>query len=194
MTHNLRPTAILFPILLLVTAACGNTSTSKSTKISDTQWDVSVHRVPVFDDTIQSMIFDSLYTIADTAQVNALLKELHLPNNISVDWTIPNADGTIWLVPYEKDPLLSEKVTLTEATPINEYDETISVAFKFTDTAEWARITANNIAHRLAVVVNGQLINAPVVRNEIPSGNCSVAIPTEMIHNYLPELDLETLK
>ena len=73
------------------------------------------------------------------------------------------------------------------------YDGNIQVAFKFADAKRWETITQENIGKRLVVFVNGQLMNAPQVNSEITLGNCSVSIPAEMIHEYLPNLDLEKL-
>jgi hypothetical protein len=42
--------------------------------------------------------------------------------------------------------------------------------------------------------VNGQLMNAPQVNSEIESGRCSVSIPTNMVKDFLPNLDLEKIK
>lgn len=117
----------------------------------------------------------------------------HCGNSI-IDWTLPKTDGAIWLVAYDKEPLLSEKVNVTEANYIPSYCGDIQVVFKFHNIDKWKTITRENISQRLAVVVNGQLINAPQVNTEITSGNCSVSIPVKIIHNYLPNLDLEKLK
>ena len=51
-----------------------------------------------------------------------------------------------------------------------------------------------HIGKRLAVFVNGQLINAPQVNSEIESGSCSVSIPANMATEFLPNLDLEKIK
>ena len=131
--------------------------------------------------------------VADTAVVNEKLLSIK-PENLTLDWTIPGADGTIWLVAYESEPILSEKVIVTEANSMPSYGGDIQVGFKFTDVEKWATITGENIGKRLAVFVNGRLMNAPRVNSEIESGNCSVSIPANMVKDFLPNLDLEKIK
>lgn len=189
MLKRLTLPALLIGIVLAGTAiACGKTSTTKTEKVEGTEWIVTVKKV------IQNIDGNDQYTVADTTQVNKGLKALpHNPNN-TIDWTIPSADGKIWLVAYENEPILSDKVAVTEANSIPSYGGNIQVAFKFPDSEKWEEITRDNIGKRLAIFVNGQLMNAPQVNSEITSGNCSVSIPADMIHEYLPNLDLETLK
>ena len=189
MKRLLKLPALLVGIALACTTiACGNTSTIKTEKVEGTEWNVTVKRV------IQDIDGNGQYTIADTAQVNKGLKALPHNPNITIGWTIPSADGKIWLVAYENEPILNEKVKVTEANSIPSYGGDIQVAFKFADEKKWETITQENIGKRLAMFVNGQLMNAPQVNSEITSGNCSVSIPADKIHEYLPDLDLEKLK
>lgn len=189
MTRLLKLPALLVGIALAVTTiACGKTSSTKTEMAEETKWNVTVNKV------IYNIDGDDQYTVADTARVNKGLKEmLHNPN-ITIGWTIPGADGKIWLVTYENKPILSEKVTVTDAYSMPSNGGDIQVEFKFADTKKWETITQENIGKRLAVFVNGQLMNAPQVNSEITSGSCSVSIPADKIHEYLPNLDLEKLK
>lgn len=189
MLKRLTLPALLIGIVLAVVAtACGKTSTTKTEKVEGTVWNVTVKKVT------QNIDGDGQYSVADTTQVNKELKALPHNPNITIDWTIPSADGKIWLVACENEPVLSEKVAVTEVNSIASYGGNIQVVFKFPDAGKWEEITRDNIGKRLAVFVNGQLMNAPQVNSEITSGNCSVSIPADMIHDYLPNLDLEKLK
>ncbi|MBD5369502.1 MAG: hypothetical protein HDR83_09620 [Bacteroides sp.] len=189
MKRLLKLSVLLVGIALVGTViACGNTSTKKAEKVEGTEWNVTVKRV------IQDIDGNGQYTVADTARVNKGLNELPHNPNITVGWTIPSADGKIWLVAYENEPILNEKVKVTEANSMPSYGGDIQVAFKFANAKNWETITKENIGKRLAVFVNGQLMNAPQVNSEITSGSCSVSIPADKIHEYLPNLDLEKLK
>ncbi len=188
MNMKLSISSLLGFISIAVAAtACGKASDAKTEKIEGIEWNVSVNKVVEYDDSIFGMISDQIYNVADTARINAELMGVKHCGNISIGWTLPMADGSIWLVAYENEPLLSEKVPVTEANSLPSYDGNIQVAFKFSDAAKWATITRGNIGERLAVIVNGQLMNAPQVNTEITSGNCSVAIPQNMIGQFLPE-------
>lgn len=180
-------------IMAVVTTACGNTSTTKTEKVDGVEWNVSVRRAVPFNDSLTGVSTDNNYTVTDTASVNEKLLSVK-PENLTLDWTLPSTDGTIWLVAYESEPILSEKVNVTEANSIPAYGGDIQIGFKFSDAEKWATITSENIGKRLAVFVNGQLMNAPQVNSEIESGSCSVSIPANMVTEFLPNLDLEKIK
>lgn len=182
----------LLALCSLVWFSCGNTSTTKTEKVEGTEWNVSVHKAAQFYDPLTGVGTEANYTVSDTAAVNAVLLGIK-PENLTLEWAIPSADGRIFLVAYESEPILSEQVNVTEAYSILSYESDIQVGFKFTDAEKWANITRENIGKRLAVFVNGQLMDAPRVNSEIESGNCSVSIPADKIHDYLPNLDLAKL-
>lgn len=175
--------------IAIMATACGK-STTKTERFEGTEWNVTVNKTVMLSDTVRGISTEYKYTVSDTAQVNAALKELPHCENVTIGWTIPSDDGSIWLVAYDEDPILSEQVTVTEANYMPSYGGNIQVGFKFQDAKKWESITSENIGKRLAVIVNDQLMNAPQVNSEITSGNCSVSIPAEMIHDYLPNLDL----
>lgn len=180
-------------IIAVVSTACGKTSTTKTEKVDGVEWNVSVCNAVQFNDPQTGVDTDNNYTVADTAAVNEKLLSIKL-EKLTLDWTIPGTDGTIWLVAYESEPILSEKVIVTEANSMPSYGGDIQVGFKFTDAEKWATITRENIGKRLAVFVNGRLMNAPRVNCEIESGSCSVSIPANMVKDFLPNLDLEKIK
>lgn len=182
MTNNLLFCSL---ILLFASYACGNKSTTKTENGEYTEWNVTVNKVVEFNDSVISIDNDFNYTVSDTVRVNALLKDIPHSENVTISWTTPSADGTIWLVAYENEPILYDKISITKTNSMPSYDENIQVCFKFTEADKWASITKDNIGKRLAILVNGKLINAPQVNAEIKSGNCSVSIPVEMIHDYL---------
>lgn len=186
--------ALLVSIKMAVVAtACGKASTTKTEKVDGVEWNVSVRKGVQFNDFPTGVSTDNNYTVADTASVNEKLLSVR-PENLTFDWTLPSTDRTIWLVAYENEPILSEKVNVNEANSIPAYGGDIQIGFKFSDTEKWATITRENIGKRLAIFVNGQLMNAPQVNSEIESGNCAVSIPADMVTDFLPNLDLEKIK
>lgn len=52
--------------------------------------------------------------------------------------------------------------------------EKISFSFKKTAVELWAEITQRNIGRALAIVLDGKVIFAPVVQDEISGGNCTI--------------------
>lgn len=178
--------------LAIAASSCGKSGNAETAKAPDAGWNVSIHRVISFNDSTTGVGVDYDYTVADTARVNSALKEMKRCGNVTVGWTIPVADGSIWLVAYENEPLLIDRVQITEEA-VQAYGGDIQVGFRFSNAGKWAEITEENIGQRLAVVVDGQLMSAPQVNTQITSGNCTVTIPDEKIHRFLPELDLEKI-
>lgn len=52
--------------------------------------------------------------------------------------------------------------------------ENISFSFKKPDLQLWSEITQRNIGKALAIVLDGKVIFAPVVQDEISGGNCTI--------------------
>lgn len=189
--------ALLVSVIIpFVAAACGNAgaTATKTETIDGVEWNITINQVLEFNDTAVGIGTDYIYTVADTARINELLKDVPHCGNVTIGWTIPGSDGSIWLVAYDNEPLLSEKVKVTKVSYIPSYYGGFQVAFRFPDAKKWAAITAGNIGQRLAVIVNGQLMNAPQVNTEITSGHCSVSVPEEAIHKFLPDIDIEKLR
>lgn len=180
-------------IMTVAVTACGNNNTTKVEKVEGIEWNVSIHKALPFYDPNTGVTTDNNYTVADTASVNEKLLSVK-PENLTLDWTLPNTDGTIRLVAYESEPILLERVSITEAYSMPAYGGNIHVGFKFSDAEKWATITREETGRRLVIFVNGQLTNAPKVNNEIESGSCSVSIPTNMATNFLPNFDIEKIK
>lgn len=191
MARKYIPFALFVSFAVAVgTTACGNTAASETKKINGAELEVSVNRVVAFNDSLSGIGTDCNYTIADTAGVNAALKQMKHCGNITIGWTISSPDSSIWLVAYENEPVLSETISVAEVNPIPVHDGYFQVAFRFSDTERWAAITRENIGRQLALLVNGQLMNAPMVNAEITSGGCAASIPGEKLHDYLPDFDL----
>ena len=194
MAKALNSFALLVSIITaVVVTACSDTRSTRTEKTDGIEWDVTVNRTVKFNDSLTGINTDVKYSVADTARINQKLRGIK-PENLTLDWTIPDADGSIWLVAYESTPILSEKVSVTEANVIPSYGGNVLMAFKFTDAKKWETVTKEYIGKIWLYFVNSRLMNAPQVMMEIASGNCSVSIPAEMIHDYFPDIDLDYLK
>ncbi len=172
--------------------ACGGASTAEAEDVEGIEWNVTVCSAVQFDDSMRGISTDRSYTLGDTASVNEQLMSVKA-ENLTLEWTVAATDGTIRLVAYESEPILSEKVKITENNSIMSYGGDIQVAFKFPDVDRWATVTRQNIGKRLAIFVNGRLMSAPQVNTPIESGSCSVTFPAEVKDDYLPNFDLENV-
>ena len=176
-------------VMMAGMTACFNKKTESWTeKVTDTYWEVAVCEVgPDVTDLPQG--HGGLYAVADTASINSILSSC---GDLTHAWTIAQNDSC-YLVFYNPTPILIEQVAVTDANYIPAYGDNIQVAWRFADSAEWARITSGHIGQRLAIFVNGQLMNAPQVNCEITGGACSVAIPVTMIRTFLPDTPIPDL-
>ena len=172
--------------------ACGDARTAEAENVESIEWNVTVRRAVQFIDSQSGISTDRSYAVGDTVSVNEQLMSVK-PENLMLEWTVPAADGTIWLVAYESEPILSERVKVTENNSIFSYGGNIHVAFKFPDVDRWSTITRQNIGKRLAIFVNGRLMSAPQVNTPIESGSCSVTFPAGVMDDYLPNFNLEKI-
>ena len=173
--------------LFVFVSACSSTR-AKADTTEGIEWNVSVHKAVEFNDSLIGVGTDYKYLVADTARVNEAVAGIKPEmEEFIFGWTLPSADGSIWLVAYEPEPLWSENATVTSAETIPSNEGAVQLVFKFPDAQKWESITKDNIGKRLAMFVNGQLMNAPQVNTEITSGKFAASIP----YDYLPDLGLE---
>lgn len=125
---------------------------------------------------------------SDTSKVNSIfamsqIKAL-LPRDIKLMWGVKAADpaGTIFELYAIKAATKDGKAPLdggavVEATP--EYQQNssaaeVSMIMNPAGARTWARMTADNIGNNIAIVLDGYVYSAPVVRGEISGGRSSI--------------------
>lgn len=170
-------------IIAAVMPGCRKSESSKVAESDSLEWNISVCEVIPVD----GLLTDGngyKYAVSDTAAVNQELAGLSISDYA---WTLPDND-TVFLAVYNPVPLIAETVTAGEPEIISEYG-IVQVPFKFSDKEKWGDITESNIEKRLAVFVDGKLINAPKVNCRISSGNCSVTIPLSVSAEFLPDIE-----
>ena len=64
------------------------------------------------------------------------------------------------------------------ATKISERNESEAIEITFNDEGKelFAELTRNNIGNRIGMILNGELVSAPVVQAEIPNGKALVPL------------------
>jgi preprotein translocase subunit SecD len=77
-------------------------------------------------------------------------------------------EGDLWLEP---DAIMTGDMIASAAT-MTDRDGNVVVGFQLTQEgkARFAALTRANIGRRLAILVNGTLVSAPVIRSEIAEG------------------------
>lgn len=128
---------------------------------------------------------------ADTAAVNDYLalpavREM-LPADLRFKWAIkgesdPLLDGRFYLYaikverPDGRAPLDGSVITdAREAYAQRGAEAEVSMSMNSNGIAEWARLTADNINRCVAIVLDGYVYSAPVVRQKIEGGNSSIS-------------------
>ncbi len=128
-------------------------------------------------------------TAADTVDVNRYLKLPEVrdcfPNDVRFKWGIKGdklADGQFFLYAIRveradgKAPLDGSAISDARAT----YAQTganaeVSMAMNSNGITEWARLTGENVGKCIAIVLDGYVYSAPVVRGKIEGGNSSIS-------------------
>lgn len=129
---------------------------------------------------------------ANAADVAAINKYLALPevrdcfpSDVVFKWAIkgdPNADGRLFLYaikverPDGKAPLDGSVISDARAAYAQQgADAEVSMAMNSNGITEWAQLTADNVGKCIAIVLDGYVYSAPVVRQKIEGGNSSIS-------------------
>ena len=126
---------------------------------------------------------------ADMATINKYLALPEVrdcfPSDVAFKWAIKgdaNADGRMYLYAIKveradgKAPLDGSVISDARAT----YAQTgasaeVSMSMNSNGITEWAQLTADNIGKCVAIVLDGYVYSAPVVRQKIEGGNSSIS-------------------
>ena len=126
---------------------------------------------------------------ADVATINKYLALPEVrdcfPSDVVFKWAIkgdPNADGRLFLYaikverPDGKAPLDGSVISDARAAYAQHgADAEVSMAMNSNGITEWAQLTADNVGRCIAIVLDGYVYSAPVVRQKIEGGNSSIS-------------------
>lgn len=126
---------------------------------------------------------------ADIATINKYLALPEVrdcfPSDVAFKWAIkgdPNADGRVFLYtikverPDGKAPLDGSVISDARAAYAQRGAEAeVSMSMNSNGITEWAQLTADNVGKCIAIVLDGYVYSAPVVRQKIEGGNSSIS-------------------
>lgn len=98
--------------------------------------------------------------------------------------------GMYGVTVYRKQPLLEDDAMMSPpSTRIEEGSEFDEVQLHLTDNGgkEFSRITKMYAGQPLAIAINGEVVNAPMVNCQIDGGNISVLLPPGKGKEYYPQ-------
>jgi preprotein translocase subunit SecD len=117
----------------------------------------------------------------EISKVNACLNSVEQIQNCKFSWSKQFEDTTICLYALR---MKNGNGALLKGSDIesfkSEYEKTLgreSIKFNFSPsaTAKWAEVTKRNLNRAIAIVLDDNVIYAPVVRSAITSGNCQIS-------------------
>lgn len=128
------------------------------------------------------------YNVTDTSRINRILQQADvqslLPADLDFVWEVKAREqGDLELLQLYavkrgrggKAPLTGEVITQAR----QDYDQNSRPAVSMQMNAEgarlWSRLTAANVNKQVAIVLDRRVYSAPVVNEEIPSGNSSIS-------------------
>ena len=107
------------------------------------------------------------------------------PSDVAFKWAIkgdPQADGRFFLYtikverPDGKAPLDGSVISDARAAYAQTgADAEVSMSMNSNGITEWAQLTADNVGRCVAIVLDGYVYSAPVVRQKIEGGNSSIS-------------------
>ena len=140
---------------------------------------------------LQQDRYGLMYAVKDTMKINRIFRRSSvrslLPSNLHLMWGVKpeenknsNGDEVLQLYPIKvarggKAPLGGDVVTNAR----QDLDESASPAVSMQMNAQgakvWRKLTSQNIDKQIAIVLDGKVYSAPVVRGEIPNGSSSIS-------------------
>lgn len=197
--------AFFCAVAVAALATCGTTPrvTDNAEQLPRVEWTVSVNE-PITrehalfsnaeiggNENMRSILYDGLgvCSSADTTAIGSILRAREddfSEYDLTYGWIELEDSADCDLVIYSRKPLLSENVEVEDICYLPDNGANVLVLFKFDDAMAWQHITSSYIGKRLAIVINGEIVNAPVVNVCIESGNCSVVLPRRIADRFLP--------
>jgi preprotein translocase subunit SecD len=77
---------------------------------------------------------------------------------------------------YVQKSVLVDQSALQSATLITgpQGDRQIEITLTSVGRREFAKVTREHLHQRLAIIIDGKLVTAPVIQSEIPGGKCQI--------------------
>jgi len=128
---------------------------------------------------------DGFVRESDKPKVDEILKRVEvqavIPAGYQFAWsdkaeTMQDGNNYYILYSLKKEAELTGKYITDARKDISQETQRPYVAMQMDaeGSADWARITGSNIGKRCAIVLDGIVYSAPVIRNKIPSGNSQI--------------------
>lgn len=192
----MKHTAITI-LVLAILSACGGKNAGNSSFVPARQdWTVDVYALENYDEIMTDCIaaaddrimreafrYTNSTPLSDTARVNRAIRDnIEVFDSLGVNaaWMPCGDSANVSLVLLDSDALLSDTIHACQITDCPDGDESVLVAFSFNNRHEWEFLTRARVGHRIAVAVNGEVVNTPVVNRSVSGGGCTVVVPEHL--------------
>ncbi len=189
----MKHTAITL-LTLAILSACGGNNAGNSSFVSARQdWTVDVYALENYDEIMTDCIaaaddgimreafrYSNSTPLSDTARVNKAIRDnIEVFDSLGVNaaWMPCGDSANVSLVLLDSDALLTDTIHACQITDCPDGDESVLIAFSFNNRHEWEFVTRARVGRRVAVAVNGEVINTPVVNRPVSEGGCTVVLP-----------------
>lgn len=98
-----------------------------------------------------------------------------LPEDLLFAWGPPEEDGGKYLYALKKSNTQYSGPDKSCIKEIGISKGTLLLTFSEEGSEKWAKLTRNSVGNCLAIVIEGQVYSAPVVREVIENGKCAIS-------------------
>lgn len=109
--------------------------------------------------------------------------------NIAI-YAATETDGTF--IPVEP-MLLQENVAIDKLLHYDGDSDLITVPFRFKNSVEYAKITAENVGRHIVITADGEVVSTPMVKMRIDNGACSFLLSKYQAQKFFPKDIIEKL-
>ena len=88
--------------------------------------------------------------------------------------------------------LLEESIHVSELIRYP-HEHNITVPFSFSDTEKWAEITQEHLNKRIAICIDGKIMNTPLVNMKLEYGACSLFLNETQALMLFPNVNIDRL-
>lgn len=195
----------LFATALLTACGAGNKDNDSVQSVSSA-WTVEVYAMMDEDRQLlggldlddgdclrEALVRTRKSSVADTSRINMALeanRDVLDSLGLKTAWIAYEDTTNLDLVLYRSEPLLSDTISDVDVSEYSGYAENVLLAFEFSRPHEWEIITRDMTGRRMALAVNGEVVNTPLVNAAVTGGGCTIVLPLSRVHKHFPGVDL----
>ena len=129
----------------------------------------------------------SMFGTACTSTVEEPLR-IKVDNNIMI--AVYSIQETANSIDTVSPSLLEESIRMSELIRYP-HEDNITVPFSFSDTEKWSEITQEHLNKRIAICIDGEIMNTPLVNMKLENGACSLFLNDTQALMLFPNVNID---